>query len=55
MDGELIVKRDDTQEAPTKLRHRGPKAKAIVLLRFAANRVENDANADVLCEVRSSW
>ena len=55
MDGELIVKRDDTQEAPTKLRHCGPKTKAIVLLWLAANRVENDADAHVLREIGASW
>ena len=54
MDGELIVKRDDAQEPSAKLRHCGPKAKPIVFLWLAANRIENDANADVLGEIRSS-
>ena len=55
MDGELIVKRDDTQEAPAKLRHCGPKTKAIVLLWLAANRAENDADAHVLRKIGASW
>jgi hypothetical protein len=46
MNGELIHKRDNTQEPPAKLRHCGPKAKAIVLLRLAANRVLNDSDKD---------
>ena len=48
---ESIVKRDDSQEATAKLWHRSPEAETIVLLRLAANRVLNDANAHLLGEI----
>ena len=51
MNSELIHKRDNTQEPPAKLRHCGPKAKAIMLLRLAANRVLNDTDTHILREI----
>ena len=48
MYGESILKRDDAQEPSAKLRHCGPKAETIVLLRFAAKWILNDANAHLL-------
>ena len=52
MDGELIVKRDDAQEASAKLGHDCPETKAIVLLWLAAHRVLDDADTHLFGEVR---
>lgn len=55
MDREFISERYNAQEPAAELWHRGPEAKAIVLLRLAADRVLNDANAHLLREIRPAW
>ena len=52
MNGELISKRDHSQETTVKLRHSGQKTEPVVLLWLATKCMLHDPNAHLFGEIR---